>query len=386
MVRPLLISVLISTFCQLTGGAENSLPWETLKKCRLVDSPANDGDSFTVVHNDKKYTFRLYWVDTPESANKNLKLVQEQARYFSISEEQVTDTGQLAKKATRNFMRGEFTVHTKWEDARRAGSNGKSFYAVLEKDGEYLSQELVAKGLARIYGMPPNDRWPNGPSPLAYLGRLKNNERVAQQEEDGIWGPAKGSVQMSGLQSLISGSQAGGQGLRIESVGENKVAPENKTNINTASMDELESLPGIGPVLARSIIDARPIDQIDSLVEISGISVNTLAGFRRMIITEDPPPPEKTVAFYMADPDQYLDQEVVVIVERIQALDAPSPEGFKAVKMDTANGGEAGGSITAYIPDEFVDSFTQFYSEPGKAFTGLLYKQNDETVLVYRRK
>ena len=339
-----------------------------------------------VDHNGQKYALHIYWVDAPESTSGKLRLLQEQARYFSIPEAQVTDSGQLAKRVTRNFLRGEFTVHTKWKDARGAGSSGKSYYAVFEKDGEYLSQELVAQGLARIYGMPPNDRWPNGPSPRAYLSRLKNSERAAQQDEDGIWGLAKGSIQMSGLQSLIAGSQAGGQGLRTAQQDDRSVVLKNKININTASIGELESLPGIGPILAQRIIDARPIDLIDSLVDIAGISANTLAGFSQMIITEDPPPPEKTIAFYLADLGQYLDQEVVVVVDSIAAVDAVSPSGFKALKLTTAYGGEAGGSITSFIPDEFVDSFTQFYSEPGKEFTGLLYEQENGVVLVYRRK
>jgi len=386
MVRTFLIAAFLCIFCQLHGEEGNSQTWETLKNCRLVQAPLNDGDSFMVDHNGQKYALRIYWVDAPESTSGDLRLLQEQARYFSIPEAQVTDSGQLAKRVTRNFLRGEFTVHTKWEDARGAGSSGKSYYAVFEKDGEYLSQELVAQGLARIYGMPPNDRWPNGPSPRAYLSRLKNSERAAQQDEDGIWGLAKGSIQMSGLQSLIAGSQAGGQGLRTAQQDDRSVVLKNKININTASIGELESLPGIGPILAQRIIDARPIDLIDSLVDIAGISANTLAGFSQMIITEEPPPPEKTIAFYLADLGQYLDQEVVVVVDSIAAVDAVSPSGFKALKLTTAYGGEAGGSITSFIPDEFVDSFTQFYSEPGKEFTGLLYEQENGVVLVYRRK
>lgn len=43
-------------------------------------------------------------------------------------------------------------------------------------------------------------------------------------------------------------------------------------NINTATLDELVSVPKIGPALAQRIIESRPYQEIDDLVRVSGIN------------------------------------------------------------------------------------------------------------------
>ena len=47
-------------------------------------------------------------------------------------------------------------------------------------------------------------------------------------------------------------------------------------DINTAPLEELEEIIGIGPVLAQRIIEARPFDSLDDLIKVKGIGEKTL--------------------------------------------------------------------------------------------------------------
>lgn len=50
--------------------------------------------------------------------------------------------------------------------------------------------------------------------------------------------------------------------------------------VNEASAEELDSLPGIGPVLAGRVIAARPIESVDALLDVRGIGPKKLVSLR----------------------------------------------------------------------------------------------------------
>jgi len=68
---------------------------------------------------------------------------------------------------------------------------------------------------------------------------------------------------------------------------------EGKIDINHASQAQLETLPGIGPVLAQRIIEGRPYATIEDIMDVSGIGPVTFEAIKDLICTGAPEEPEE---------------------------------------------------------------------------------------------
>ena len=55
---------------------------------------------------------------------------------------------------------------------------------------------------------------------------------------------------------------------------------EEQININTASLEELDGIYGVGPAKAQAIVDARPYETLDDLTNAYGIAEKTLSNIK----------------------------------------------------------------------------------------------------------
>ncbi len=256
-------------------GTEQS-KWEVFSGCRLMTNQIVDGDSFHVLHKNREYIFRLYFVDAPESTLEFKDRIQEQALFFGISSNDVTRAGALAARFTREKLTGkDITVIMRHQNAMGRSSLPR-YYAVVLVNGENLAEGLVANGLARIHA--PRANWPDGPKSTIFVSHLKNLELAAKEKRIGIWNQSAFPLETEAVASGTNNATikaASGSAL---------------VDINTATFEELQKLPGIGRVLAERIIAHRPYGVLKDLDAVPGIGPATVKRLEPLIRISNPSP------------------------------------------------------------------------------------------------
>jgi len=281
---------------QLYAAAES---WQVLKNCRLLTNQANDADSFHVSASGKEYLFRLYFVDAAETDVSVLGRVKDQARYFGITPKQTVLLGNIARRFTREKLARPFTVRTCLQDAM-GRSRMQRFYAFIETADGDLAELLVANGLARVFGSAATPVGLN--SPELEWQKLKRLEREAQVQKVGGWGAGTGRMAArlptqpatSGPESfeaffhpekaaLPAESDAKDASTLLDATSSSSIVTDSsgaKLDVNNATSTELLSVPGIGPVTARRIMEARPFKSVDDLRGVKGIGEKKLEKLR----------------------------------------------------------------------------------------------------------
>ena len=265
-----------------------SAPWVTLQGGHYLIKRPNDGDSFHVSVEGHEYIFRLYFVDAPETSAEFRDRVEEQATYFGVTVDQVLQVGELAKEFTREKLADSFLVRTCWEDAG-GRSRLQRFYAFVQTRTGDLGEQLVENGLARAH---PATAKPEGLTSAAVEWKnLIKLEHKAKREKIGGWGANEERMTLRaqqpeserGIDPFDKFFHPAGE-MPVQAAAKPAATPEaseettpsgfpaqTKLDVNTASLAELENVPGIGPSIAERIIEARPFKSADDLQRVKGI-------------------------------------------------------------------------------------------------------------------
>jgi competence protein ComEA len=281
----LLIRSLLLTAVLVFGGTFPSYAAELhmFSNARLMNNPANDGDSFFVEADGKSLHVRLYFVDCPEtstSSKSDARRVREQTRYFGLSHAIHTiHFGNEAKAFIEGILSKSFTVHTAFASALGRSAKGRVYAFITTADGNDLGSLLVKNGFARTHGI--GRETPDGIPRSEMIERLRDMETSAMLKRIGIWSETDPD-RIAELRARQRAEELELQEIQSQ-VGKAK-SPQGLHDLNTATEKELQSIKGIGPVLAARIIAGRPYKTVNDLLEVKGIGPKRLEKIRPYVV------------------------------------------------------------------------------------------------------
>ncbi len=177
------------------AGVETKGGYEVYRNCTLAEARNNDGDSFMLrLPDGRQAEFRLYFVDTPESAFKSYpggdtnhaRIRQQAADMGGITPQQAVEIGKQAKRQTLELLTSRpFTIYTRWDSPFNDNRYHAHVEVMSDTSTRWLDEILIERGLARIKTKPAD--LPDGTSAAKHLAHLKALQRAAQQAERGVW-------------------------------------------------------------------------------------------------------------------------------------------------------------------------------------------------------
>jgi DNA uptake protein ComE-like DNA-binding protein len=252
-------------------AAELENAWQTWDGCTLAADRYYDGDSFKVLHSGRVAVLRLYFIDAPETDAGYAQRVAEQAAYFGVTTAQVLRGGAEAKEFTTKFMTKPFRVLTRMRAAPGA-SRQERIYAIVERDGARLDAALVQAGLARVTSEVAD--FPDLEAGRRREHELRGLEQQAAQARKGVWAQSKRTDRRETFAEAVR---------RRIPFGRPALPAPHRVNLNSASVSDLESLPGIGPKTAQAIVRARPLADFPALDAVPGIGPKKVEALRDLV-------------------------------------------------------------------------------------------------------
>ena len=262
----------------LTGAphSPSAAELETLEHAVLVDADMNDGDSFRVSAGGRELHLRLYYVDCPETtfgSAAELERIRDQQHHFGLADpHDVVRFGERATRFVRQVLSEPFSIHTGYAWAPGRSASGRYYAFVETHDGRDLAHLLVREGLARVHGK--TRPAPAGRSSRQVLEELEDLRALAMLRRSGIWEATNPEL----LVEMRRSSRKAATELDEfkDKVAGTRSRDDAPLDLNHATDEQLQRIPGIGPVSAAKIIAGRPYRKVEDLLKVSGIGPKKL--------------------------------------------------------------------------------------------------------------
>ncbi len=270
---------------------------QSIHHAEWVDAEFNDGDSFMTRFADpatgepREEVVRLYYVDAPEVSlgdASDRRRALEQSRYFGLDDPlAIVTAGEASARFVRRLLAGKpFTLHTAFANALGRSQKPRIYAMVTTASGDDLAALLVRHGHARAYGIAR--QMPDGTPSSEHARYLDDVEIAASMNKAGVWG----ATNPEAIAELRA--QQREDDRRVDAALKfgvfSNLDAATPLEINSATVEELQQLEGIGPELANRIREARPFRAVDDLVRVRGIGEVTLEKIRGFVRAEPPAP------------------------------------------------------------------------------------------------